>query len=204
MKTKNFKNLNKGRSLKILALVSIDGYASSSDGSMDWVYESDKNLLERYELGSFFDSVDSVLMNRTQFLVMRTQRFRWPISDKQCYVLTGQGQPVPLDNGNPRLTLLRTDEGRNKSMLDYIRELLQTPGESSIWVMGDYRLTSALLQNNLIEEINILRLPIILGGGISFLGGNNTETSWVLEHSKCYPTGAILSTYRPTEKAQAV
>jgi dihydrofolate reductase len=69
--------------------------------------------------------------------------------------------------------------------------------------MGDYRLTASLLQHDLIDEINILRLPVTLGSGISFLTGFGTERSWQLSQVSELAAGAVLTRYRrPVAAAQ--
>jgi dihydrofolate reductase len=192
----NNKKSSQKRAMKLLSLVSIDGYCSLTNGNMGWAFKGENNLIERYGLSPFFDSVGIVLMNRTQYLIMRTQKHPWPISDKLCYVLTGQGALIPLDYGLPRVNLLTVDDKCGKSGLDYVRELQQMPGQGDIWVMGDNRLTAVLLKNDLIEEINVLRLPVILGDGLSFLGGSPAMSQWELGETKKYPNGTIFSRYR--------
>jgi dihydrofolate reductase len=66
---------------------------------------------------------------------------------------------------------------------------------NSIDRVVNYRLTAALLQHDLIDEINILRLPITLGSGISFLTGFGAERSWELCHVSELAAGAVLTRY---------
>ncbi|MDR1981572.1 MAG: dihydrofolate reductase family protein, partial [Tannerellaceae bacterium] len=128
----------------------------------------------------------------------------WPIRDKQCFVLTGKGSPVPLYNrGLLRFELLTSDDDHGKNALHYIRELQSQPGEGDIWVMGDYRLTASLLQHDLIDEINILRLPITLGSGISFLTGFGAERTWELCQVAECAGGAVLTRYHRLAAAAA-
>jgi dihydrofolate reductase len=185
------------KELKLLAFVSIDGYSSRLNGDMDWVYNGDRSPLEVYDFTSFFNSIDHIVMNRMQYLSLHFQDYIWPIRDKQCFVLTGKGSPVPISNrGLLRFELLTSDDDNGKSALQYVRELCNQPGEGDIWVMGDYRLTAALLQHDLIDEINILRLPVTLGNGISFLTGFGAEKAWHLSQVSELAGGAILTRYR--------
>jgi dihydrofolate reductase len=194
------------KELKLLAFVSIDGYSSRLNGDMDWVYNGDIDPLEVYDFTSFFASIDRVVMNRMQYLALHFQHYLWPIRDKRCFVLTGKGSPVPLYNRSMlRFELLTSDDDNGKNTLHYISELRSQPGEGDIWVMGDYRLTAALLQHDLIDEINILRLPVTLGSGISFLAGFGAEKTWRLcQVSEC-AGGAVLTRYhRPDTVAAQV
>jgi dihydrofolate reductase len=185
------------KDLKLLAFVSIDGYSSRLNGDMDWVFNGLKSPLEVYDFTSFFNSIDRVVMNRMQYLTLHFQDYIWPIRDKECFVLTGKGSPVPMSNrGLLRFELLTSDDDHGKNALQYVRELRTQPGQGDIWVMGDYRLTASLLQHDLIDEINILRLPITLGNGISFLTGFGTERSWQLSQVSELAAGAVLTRYR--------
>jgi dihydrofolate reductase len=199
------------KELKLLAFVSIDGFSSRLNGDMDWVYNDDKSPLDVYDLSSFFDSIDYVVMNRMQYLSLYYQPLLWPLADKQCLVLTGKGAPVPIHNrGLLRFKLLTTDADNSQTSLQYIHDLQSESGNGDIWIMGDYRLISTLLQHDLIDEINILRLPVTLGNGLSFLGGFGMEKVWQLSHV-AELSGAVLTRYRrpittpttiPNEKAQ--
>jgi dihydrofolate reductase len=194
------------KELKLLALVSIDGYSSRINGDMDWVYDGDGNPLELYNFTSFFESIDHIVMNRRQYLTLRFHDHAWPVGGKQCHVLTGKGMPLPAADGGSALrpNQLIADEERGRGALHFIRELRQSPGEGAIWVMGDHRLTATLLQNDMIDEINVLRLPVTLGSGVSFLEGFGAETRWSLVKMKQYPTGAIHTRYQRTGEALAV
>jgi dihydrofolate reductase len=192
------------KELKLLTLVSIDGFSSRLNGCMDWVCDRGKSPLEQYDFASFFESIDCVVMNRMQYMSLRLQEYAWPIRDKQCFVLTGKGMPIPIIDGALRLNLLTADEERGKGALPFVHELQQSPGEGGIWVMGDHRLTGALMQNDMIDEINVLRIPIILGSGLPFSGDLGTETHWSLVKSVEYPNGAIHSCYHRLGQALAV
>jgi dihydrofolate reductase len=192
------------KDLKLLAPVSIDGFSSRVNIDMDWIYNVIDSPMENSDLASFFETIDCVVMNRMQYLSLCYQRYPFPVKDKQCFVVTNGDAPVPIQGGFAQINLLTISEKQGKGALEYIRELQQTPGEGSIWVLGDNRLTAPLLQHDMIEEINILRLPVILGTGIPFLDGFGVETHWTLTKTQQYPSGAILSRYCRTGEALAV
>jgi len=186
------------KKLKMFAFVSIDGYSARMNGDMDWVSVGDTPLVELSDFASFFQTIDHVVMNRMQYISLQTQDFAWPIKDKSCYVLSGKGSRLPL-KGIQGIQQCILDEEKGQGTLTYIREIQQREGDGDIWVMGDFRLTTLLLQNNLIDEINIIRLPVTLGSGLCFLGGFGQETSWEVEEFKKYASGACHLKYsRPS------
>jgi dihydrofolate reductase len=184
------------REIKLLAPVSIDGCSSRINGDTDWIQFEGNDFSEYYGLEAFFNTIDRVVMNRMQYMGLRFQKFTWPIWNKPCYILAGKGELVvhqPDMHGYAKLLTVDVERGEND--LDCIRRMQETPGEGAIWVVGDYRLTASLLQNGMVDEINILRLPVTLGSGISFLTGFGIDQSWELDHVSNFPNGAILTRY---------
>jgi dihydrofolate reductase len=47
----------------------------------------------------------------------------------------------------------------------------------------------------MIDEINTIRLPVLLGSGLTFLGDFGTETRWMMEDYTKYDSGAMLIKY---------
>jgi dihydrofolate reductase len=190
------------RKIKLLSLVSIDGYASRTNGEMDWVTTAGMDPMDLAECSSFFDTIDCVVMNRTQHLLLQFHDFVWPTHDKSYVVLMRKGAPpIRPISAIERMEIVLTDDECGKNELYYIRELQKKPGDGAIWVMGDYRLTAVLLQHDMVDEMNILRLPITLGSGVSFLSGFGTEHRWELHYVSNYPNGVILTCYHRTDAA---
>jgi dihydrofolate reductase len=175
------------------------------NGDMDWVVSGKKNPLEQYDVISFLKTIDIVVMNRLQYILLQGHELVWPLSDKPCYVLSNKGHAVPLKDINGLHPLI-LDEAKGKNASSYIRELQSSDeGEGDIWIMGDHRLIAYLLQLDMIDEINIISLPVLLGSGLTFLGDFGMETHWVVEDYNKYDTGAIHIKYSKalTEAATA-
>ncbi|GHU75734.1 dihydrofolate reductase [Bacteroidia bacterium] len=190
------------KKLKMFAFVSIDGYSSRMNGDMDWVNIGNGKPVDQYDVSSFMESIDAVVMNRMQYILLQSYGSIWPLAGKTCYVLSNKGDAFPLKDiyGIHPLILDQT-KGYNASY--YIRELQAQDGEGDIWVMGDHRLTSYLLQLDMIDEMNIVRHPVLLGSGLSFIGDFGMETHWLVDEYLKYDTGAILTKYRKIIPAAA-
>lgn len=65
-------------------------------------------------------------------------------------------------------------------------------------VHGSPGLAQTLLQHELIDELNLLTFPIILGSGKRLFGGGTVPTRFELVASHSTGAGAVLSTYRRT------
>jgi dihydrofolate reductase len=190
------------KKLKMFAFVSIDGYSSRMNGDMDWVSPGSGKPVDQYDAPSFMESIDTVVMNRMQYILLQSYGSIWPLADKTCHVLSNKGDAFPLkDTYGVHPLILDQTKGYNASY--YIRKLQAQDGEGDIWVMGDHRLTSYLLQLDMIDEMNIIRLPVLLGSGLSFIGDFGMETHWLVDKYLKYDTGAILTKYRKIIPAAA-
>jgi dihydrofolate reductase len=191
------------KEIKLLAPVSIDGYSSRINGDTDWVHYEGDDFSEYYGLESFFKTIDRIVMNRMQYMGLRFQKFTWPVWEKPYYILAGKGEAVMHQSDmHGYAKLLTLDVEREENDLDYIRQMQKSSDEGAIWVMGDYRLTAGLLQNGMVDEINILRLPVTLGSGISFLAGFGVDQNWKLDRVSDFPNGAVLTRYLRAEGAE--
>jgi len=64
-------------------------------------------------------------------------------------------------------------------------------------IQGSSELIQTLLKNDLIDEINLLIFPVMLGKGKRFFGEAAKEAALKLERSKTSPSGVTLNTYTP-------
>ncbi|MDR1258052.1 MAG: dihydrofolate reductase family protein [Tannerellaceae bacterium] len=192
------------RKIKLLSTVSIDGFASRVNGDMAWASTEGRNPLEVYDFTSFFGDVNCVVMNRTQYLMLNFQNYPWAFLPGRSYiVLTRKGAPIYYGSVTQReiISVLTTDEEREKGDVYYMRELQKQSNRGDIWVMGDHRLTASLLQNGMVDEICILRMPITMGSGLSFLAGFGAEQRWELGNVVNYPDGALMTCYHRLKTA---
>jgi dihydrofolate reductase len=77
-----------------------------------------------------------------------------------------------------------------------IRELKAGP-DGELQVHGSGALIRWLLENNLVDEISLLVLPVIVGDGTRLFPGTGPDQALELVESRAFPTGIALQTYRP-------
>jgi len=82
-----------------------------------------------------------------------------------------------------------------ENVTDTITGLCKQEGKN-IGVTGGGELTSMLLSSNLINEMQLLHIPVILGKGIPLFPGQDQESKWELTGSKSYQNGALYVTYQ--------
>jgi dihydrofolate reductase len=78
-----------------------------------------------------------------------------------------------------------------------IRELKAGP-DGELQVHGSGALIRWLLENNLVDEISLLVLPVIVGDGTRLFPATGPDQALELVESRAFPTGIALQTYRPT------
>jgi dihydrofolate reductase len=82
-----------------------------------------------------------------------------------------------------------------------IRELKAKPG-GELQVHGSGALTRWLLENELVDEINLLICPVVVGQGTRLFPDAGPDIALELVDSRAFPEGITLQVYRPTGRPQ--
>ena len=77
-----------------------------------------------------------------------------------------------------------------------IGELKAKPG-GELQVHGSGRLVRWLLENDLVDEMNLLIIPVVVGQGTRLFPGTGPDMALDLAESRAYPKGITLQVYRP-------
>jgi dihydrofolate reductase len=77
-----------------------------------------------------------------------------------------------------------------------VRELKATPG-GELQVHGSGALTRWLLQHDLVDELNLLVCPVIVGQGARLFPDAGPDLALDLVGSRTFPEGITLQVYRP-------
>ncbi len=81
------------------------------------------------------------------------------------------------------------------NLVDGVRGLKAKDGPDLI-LSGSSTLTSALLQHGLVDEVNLMVNPVLLGKGKRFFAEGTPPRSLTLESTKTFPSGIVMSTYK--------
>jgi dihydrofolate reductase len=82
-----------------------------------------------------------------------------------------------------------------------ICELKATPG-GELQMHGSGTLNRWLLANDLIDEMNLLIIPIVVGQGARLFPDNGPDLALDLVESRAFPKGITLQVYRPAGRPQ--
>ncbi|MEV4506605.1 dihydrofolate reductase family protein [Streptomyces klenkii] len=77
-----------------------------------------------------------------------------------------------------------------------IRQLREAGG-GCLLVMGSPSLVRALLREGMVDELRLVIMPVLLGGGKSIFPGDGAQRPLELVSTTTSPAGAQVSTYRP-------
>ena len=161
---------------------SIDGRIAGPEAIESFrEYPASESLNRDYR--EFTASIDTVIMGGKTYRELLTRDIVWPYGDRTTYVISrhdwGAKDTVRFITGNIAETVgkLRTEPGRD------------------IWLTGGGETVSMLLKAGLVDEMRILYLPVILGGGAPLFPGQPRTSQWVLSRSREYDNGVVEHRY---------
>ncbi|MBU1020502.1 MAG: dihydrofolate reductase family protein [Firmicutes bacterium] len=138
--------------------VSIDGYISRKDDSVDFLSEMEPNLTESFNL--FLKGIETIIMGSRTYEVMLGFG-EIPFQDKKIIVLTKRD--LKSDSTN----IIFTNQ-------DIESLILHETG--NIWLFGGSKVIQQCINKNLIDEYQIHVVPQIIGEGIPlFLESNEIK-----------------------------
>ena len=82
-----------------------------------------------------------------------------------------------------------------------IRELKAKPG-GELQVHGSGKLVRWLLENDLVDEMNLLIVPTVVGQGTRLFPDTGPDMALDLVESRAFPKGITLQVYRPAGRPQ--
>jgi dihydrofolate reductase len=151
-------------------------------------------------MNSVFENVDAFLLGRRTYDIFAAS---WPKA-------TDPNDPVATKlNTLPKYvasTTLKDPEWANTTVIDgdlvdAVRELKQREG-GELQVHGSGQLVRFLLENELVDRLNLLVFPVIVGAGRRLFPESGLATGLALDESRTTPSGVTISVYRPTGRPE--
>ncbi len=171
---------------------SLDGFVARKDGSVDWIetedeYSAGETMTPEF-IEEFLEMVGCYVMgSRTYETALNFDKRGqgWTYGDKPVYVLTSQ----ELETTRDTVTLYNGD------LTQFINEQLK-PKYQSIWVVGGCELCTQCVNLGLVDDINYVILPVMIGIGMPFFDGLNSDISLHLVDEKAYTNGMVELHYQ--------
>ena len=151
-------------------------------------------------IGHVFDQADAFLLGRTTYDIFRGY---WP-------KVTDPDDPVASRfNTLPKYvvstTLTDPDWANTHVISGHVAaevEKLKEQDGRELQVHGSGQLVRFLLEHDLVDRLNLLVFPVIVGAGRRLFPESGISTGLALDRSRMTGSGVQISVYRPTGRAQ--
>jgi len=188
--------------LTISLQVTLDGVAQANGGNNDemdpgftrggWALSFDDDRATQYILDTW-RRPDAFLLGRRTFGLFETfwgarsgdGWFGEAISSKPKYLVSN----TVTESAWEQTTVISGDVGAR------IREL-KAEQDGELMVVGSAALARWLLENELVDELNLVQFPVIVGEGERFLPHDGLDFRLQLLDSTVFGSGIVASTYR--------
>ena len=177
---------------------SLDGFIARRDGSVDWLETSDHfeggDTLSAESVEEFLRTIDCYVMGSRTYetaLDFEAKGLGWAYGDKPTFVLTRRALPRTRD----------TVEFYAGDLPRLVGERLR-PRFASIWFVGGGAVSAECLRLRLADEVRYSILPILIGDGISFCQGLETDVALHLLEATAYTSGMVALRYEVLEAAR--
>ena len=159
---------------------SVDGYIAGPRGEVDWIVHD-----PAVDFAKIYESVDTVLLGRRTYELTRQPGApSWP-QGWQIYVFS---RTLPPEE-HPGVTVVRADAGARVATL-------RAAAGREIWLFGGGSLFRSLLEAKQVDLVEVLVVPVLLGGGIPLLESGASRTQLALEQVQRYPSEMLGLRYR--------
>lgn len=171
------------RKIIIYIAASLDGYIAGPNGELDFLSAVERPG-EDYGYADFTSTIDTVIMGRKTYDVVRGFGIPFPHADKQCYIITRQPRPqegnIMFYHGDiPGLIrTLRSESGKN------------------VFVDGGAEVVNLLLREQCVDELILSVIPVLLGNGIPLFTVGRPIVPAELVSSHAFPSGLVQLHYR--------
>ena len=186
------------RRLLVFNSVSLDGFFVDQNGDMSWAHVRDRN-------GDFNEFVQGnasgggeLLFGRITYDLMAGY---WPTP------LAVKNDPVVAEGMNklPKVVFSRTMEkpSWNNTRLvkadvpGEIRKMKKAPGSDMV-IMGSGSIISLLASEGVIDEYQVVVVPVVLGKGRTMFDGVREKLALRLTKSRVFSNGNVFLSYEPT------
>jgi len=144
---------------------SLDGYIADRNGNLDWLNGVPNPDNSDYGFAAFMDRIDALIMGQKTLQTVLEFGGEWPYS-KPVFVWSTTLKTIPGElQGKAEII-----HGSVHSVLAALRDR----GFTRLYIDGGKTIQS-LLEQDLIDELIITKIPVLLGGGVPLFGSLPTH-----------------------------
>ncbi|ACL16738.1 dihydrofolate reductase family protein [Methanosphaerula palustris] len=184
--------------LNAFTIVSVDGYFAGPNGEIDWFKDEHSDEEKEFSAESS-KKADLLIFGRTTYEMMKSY---WPttVAIKADPVTAG------MMNRTPKIVFSKTMDPekdgpvwKNVRVIHEIRpeEVLSLKKQGSITILGSGTIVQQLTTLGLIDEYQLMVVPVILGSG-KYLFRDVNRMNLTLTGTRVFQkSGRVLLTYQP-------
>ena len=188
------------RRLIVSNLMSLDGFVAGPKGELDWFVH--EGFMIGTEFGKYaqemISSVDAILLGRLTY-----EEFSgyWPTATDNDPIITERINNLPKIVFSKTLAKVEWGKWNNARLVngnaaEEVRRLKQQAGRDLV-IYGSAELVSTLMKEKLIDELQLVIQPVVLGNGKPEFKDLNERHTLKLIEAKPYKSGAVLVRYHP-------
>ncbi len=167
------------RKIRYAVAMSLDGYVAGPNGEADWiVMDPEINFSELWA------QFDTLLMGRRTYETAIAGLGKTFLQGTKIIVVSRELR----QSDHPEITII------NELNRDCIQTLRSQNGRD-IWLFGGGRLFRSMLEIQEVDTVEVSVVPVLLGGGVSFLPPPTQQTRLRLSRHKAYGSGLVSLTY---------
>ena len=180
----------------VTEFVSLDGVVEDPGGAEDFEYGGWSFAFDRGQDGAAFKT-DETMLAHGLLLGRRTYEgfaAAWP---------GREGEFADKFNSMPKYVVsstLKDPEWTNTTVLDgdpvEAVSRLKAQQDGTIAVHGSGRLAQTLLDNDLVDQVNLVVFPVVLGKGRRFFGDTSDKKLFELAESRTVDDNVLILVYR--------
>jgi dihydrofolate reductase len=182
--------------LHVFNSISVDGYFKSPDGDLGWAHQADDAEWNEF-VGSNAQGGGRLLFGRVTYEMMASY---WPTP------MAAQNDPVVAEGMNklPKIVFSRTLNKvtwNNTKLLKgdlakEVRAMKDAPG-ADVMIFGSGTIVAQLARENLIDEYQLITVPVVLGKGKGLFDGLDHPLTLKRTKTRAFKNGNVLACYEP-------
>ncbi len=180
------------RDVILFNAITLDGYFEGPGNDLSWHRVDEEFNVFAWEQ---IRGVDTILFGRKTYALMASY---WPSPEAVA------DDPVTAEMMNtwPKIVFSRTlsEAAWNNTRLadnalGEVQRLKNQPGKPLI-IFGSANLSASLMTAGLIDQFNLMVMPVVLGKGTPLFQGINSQLDLKLTSSHVFTNGNVLLTYK--------
>jgi dihydrofolate reductase len=195
------------RKVIVQEFVSLDGMAAGENNSVDFVpaaTHGDESFGARQL--SFMDSVDTILLGRKTYELFASY---WPnVTSGDDKEFADRINAIPKIVASQSLDRAPWGEYADATivkdqLLDEVAQMKRQPGRDIV-VWGSLSVAQALEDGGLIDDVQLIVCPVVLGTGRRLFREGTGGYELSLRDTRSFDRGVVLLSYAPEKTASAV